>query len=261
MVRYTKESIRKSLIGIRAKEWIKGGRPGNTGSVGNTLEDLLGIKENNLPLPNAAEWELKAQSGLETPLTTLFHLEPSPRGMRLVRNLLLPSYGWPHKDAGSRYPASECSFRQTISGKTYTDRGFHVVLDAVERRVCVSFDANHVSPNHANWLANVKTKVGNLQELNPQPYWGYNDLGHKAGTKLTNCFYAIADEQMKDGTKYFWYKEFYMLEEFSIDKFIAALGSGDILIDFDARTGHNHGTKFRARAGVLPSLYRSAEKF
>lgn len=27
------------------------------------------------------------------------------------------------------------------------------------------------------------------------------------------------------------------------------------LVDFDARTGHNHGTKFRMRQNCLPDLY------
>jgi hypothetical protein len=35
--------------------WIENARPGNQGGVGNTLEDLLGIKENNLPLANTSE--------------------------------------------------------------------------------------------------------------------------------------------------------------------------------------------------------------
>ncbi|MBQ5478723.1 MAG: hypothetical protein IIT66_00730, partial [Acetobacter sp.] len=33
-------------------------------------------KENNLPLPNAAEWELKCQRRQTTSLVTLFHIEP-----------------------------------------------------------------------------------------------------------------------------------------------------------------------------------------
>ena len=40
--------------------WVVSARPGNGGAVGNTLEDLLGIEENNLPIPNAPDWELKA---------------------------------------------------------------------------------------------------------------------------------------------------------------------------------------------------------
>lgn len=36
-----------------------------------------------------------------------------------------------------------------------------------------------------------------------------------------------------------------------------AIELGDILVDFDGRTGHNHGTKFRFRNNRLPELYES----
>ena len=51
MKTYTKESLIEALIKIREKGWIPTGRKNNDGGVGNTLEDLLGIEENNLPLP------------------------------------------------------------------------------------------------------------------------------------------------------------------------------------------------------------------
>ena len=76
---FTKESLIASLIEIRGKGWIPNARSGNVGGIGNTLEDLLGIEENNLPIPNASEWELKCQRKETTSLTTLFHMEPSPR--------------------------------------------------------------------------------------------------------------------------------------------------------------------------------------
>jgi len=99
-------------------------RQGNQGSVGNTLEDLLGIEENNLPIPNASEWELKAQRKNTTSLTTLFHCEPSPRAIKFVPQILLLKYGLKHQEAGIKYPENEMSFRQTISGKSRSDRGF-----------------------------------------------------------------------------------------------------------------------------------------
>ena len=46
-----------------------------------------------------------------------------------------------------------------------------------------------------------------------------------------------------------------MLIKLTIDKFIKAIENNDILVDFDARTGHNHGTKFRHRQNKLPDLY------
>ena len=52
---YTKDTLATMLIEIRNRGWIPNARPGNSCGVGNTLEDLLGIEENNLPIPNAAE--------------------------------------------------------------------------------------------------------------------------------------------------------------------------------------------------------------
>jgi hypothetical protein len=124
MKTYTKLSLIHELQKIANQGWISSARAGNHGGVGNTLEDLLGIAENNLPIPNAAEWELKTQRTGTTSLITLFHSEPSPQAFRLVPQVLLPVYGWPHQQAGSRYPASELSFRQTINGLAPTDRGF-----------------------------------------------------------------------------------------------------------------------------------------
>ena len=68
---YTKPALIEKLKEISAMGWIPNARKGNSGGIGNTLEDLLGIKENNLPIPNAAEWELKAQRLNSSSLTTL----------------------------------------------------------------------------------------------------------------------------------------------------------------------------------------------
>lgn len=51
-----------------------------------------------------------------------------------------------------------------------------------------------------------------------------------------------------------------MLQKFSFERFLKALEEGNILVDFDARTGHNHGTKFRMRQNCLPMLYEMSTK-
>ena len=159
---YTKERLIEKLKEIRAKGWIENARPENAGGIGNTIEDILGIKENNLPIPNAAEWELKCQ------------------------------------------------------------------------------------------------RIG-LKELEPQPYWGFDDLFHKAGTKLLNCFFLQAKVKKEGKKEYFCYEKILMLKKFDLGKFIKAIEDGIILVDFDARTGHNHGTKFRMRQDRLPALYDTVE--
>jgi hypothetical protein len=141
---FTKESLIASLIEIREKGWIPNARSGNAGGIGNTLEDLLGIEENNLPIPNAAEWELKCQRKETTSLTTLFHMEPSPRALKFVPQILLPKYGWAHQLAGDKYSDAEMSFRQTIHGLSRSDRGFKVIVDRNEKKILISFDAGTV---------------------------------------------------------------------------------------------------------------------
>ena len=246
---FSKEQLIKRLKEIKSQGWICNARLGNAGGVGNTLEDLLGIQENNLPIPNAAEWELKCQRKNTSSLTTLFHMEPSPRAIRFVPNILLPKYGWNHQSI-----KGEMSFRQTISGLFRSDRGFKVIVDWNARKVLISFDANSVDRKHSEWLKLVAARVG-LGELNPQPYWGFDDLFHKAGTKLLNCFYVHAEVKREKGKEYFWYKDILILQKFSLEKFLQGIERGFVYVDFDARTHHNHGTKFRLRQDKLPELY------
>lgn len=251
---YTKQELIEKLKAIASMGWTPNTRHKNHGGIGNTLEDLLGIKENNLPIPNAAEWELKAQRLNSSSLTTLFHMDPSPRAVYFVPKIFLLKYGWAHKEAGRKYPKSEMSFRQTIHTHSRSDRGFIVIVDRKVRKISISFDASSVDSRHADWLKSVKQKIG-LGELNPQPYWGFDDLEHKAGTKLLNAFYVQAEVKKVRGREYYEYCKIMMLEKFNFEGFLKAMEDAKILVDFDARTGHNHGTKFRMRQDCLPELY------
>jgi hypothetical protein len=211
---YTKQQLIAKLKEIFEMGWIANARRGNAGGIGNTLEDLLGIKENNLPIPNASEWELKAQRLNSTSLTTLFHIEPSPRAVRFVPQVLLPLYGWAHQEDGKKYPKREMSFRQTIHGQSRSDRGFMVVIDRKEKKILISFDAGSVDIRHKKWLESIKKRVG-VKELNPQPYWGFDDLEHKAGTKLLNTFYVQAEVKTERKKEFYHYTKVMMLQKFS----------------------------------------------
>jgi len=255
---YTKESLIEALKDIRSQGWIKTKRKNNDGGVGNTLEDLLGIVENNLPLPNAAEWELKAQKKNTTSLVTLFHLEPSPQAYKIVPSILLPTFGWSHKSAGTdNYSISEKSFRQTINARQYSNRGFTIDVDRNNEKIVVVFNPNKIDyDNHPEWGNYVYQK-----SLPVEPYWGFNDLFHKVGTKLHNCFFVCAESKRIDGNVHFKYEDIFMLKTLDKHKFIDEVEAGNIYVDFDARTGHNHGTKFRLKRNSLLNLYEEVYKF
>ncbi|WP_020395390.1 MvaI/BcnI family restriction endonuclease [Thiolinea disciformis] len=251
---FTKEGLIQELQKIRGQGWIETTRPLNDGNVGNLLEDLLGIDENNLPIPNATEWELKTQRKASNSLLTLFHMEPSPRALKFVPKILLPHYGWTHQDAGINYTINEKSFRQTIRAGVYSNRGFSIRVNKAEQKIEVHFDPTKVDLSiQGDWLTSIRTS-GKL-ELDPAPYWGFNDFFHKLGSKLHNCFYVTAIEKKENGKNFFKYEDILMLKDLSLDKTIDALEAGLIYIDFDARTGHNHGTKFRIHPKNMINLY------
>jgi hypothetical protein len=263
---YTKDELIDIIRNVFNQGWHKSVKETvdtrNDGAVGNTLEFLLGIEENNLPIPNAQEWELKGQRKHTSSLITLKHIEPSPRAAKIVPSVLLPSYGWKHKKAGTKYPEAEMSFRSTTSATSFTNRGFRILVDRSASKVLFVFDKLEADTTKAEineWLRSVERRVG-LGPINPEPYWGFEDLRYSIGSKIRNCFYVVAGCKVVKGYEYFLYEDLYVLSGFSFENFLQCIENGDVLIDFDARTGHNHGTKFRLRQGRWTALFSSVTK-
>ncbi len=263
---YTKQQLIDVIREIFQQGWHKSVKETrdtrNDGAVGNTIENLLGIKENNLPLPNTQEWELKGQRSHSSSLVTLKHIEPSPKAAKIVSNILLPLYGWEHKEAGKKYPITEMSFRSTTSATEHTSRGFTILVDKNQQKVRFIFDSSKTNvsdPEIATWLKSVKNRVG-LGSIFPEPYWGIEDLKYAIGEKIKNSFYVVADSKVENGHEFFLYKELYILSGFSSEDFIKCIENGVVLIDFDARTGHNHGTKFRIKQGHWKDLFSDVKR-
>ena len=259
MKTFTKEELISELEAICNRGWFTSTRGKNDGALGNTLEDLLGIEENNLPIPNASEWELKTKRIGTSSLTSLVHPEPSPRALKMVPQILLPRYGWPHKGAGTTHPKSELSLRMTLTNETRTDRGFNFVVDRKSKRIVVTFDAASVDKRHKEWLKTVKARTG-LGDIDPNPYWGFDDLAAIIRAKLTNAFYVEAERRRNSkGLEEFLFKRVTIVSNFTFSGFLKLAEKGILKIDFDARTGHNHGTKFRIKSNYLPDLYENTQ--
>jgi hypothetical protein len=263
---FSKQELMDAIREIAEKGWHKSVKDTtstrNDGAIGNTLEKLLGIEENNLPIPNASEWELKGQRKHTSSLITFKHTEPSPQAFKFVPKILLPKYGWKHKKAGGKYPNSEMSFRSTTYGTRYNRRGFRINVNRSDRKIIFVFnpdEADTSKPEIAKWLKQVNQRIG-LGPLNPEPYWGFDDLRNIIGQKMKNCFYVVADSKIENNHEYFKYIELYMLSDFSFDRFLNAIEGGFVLVDFDASTGHNHGTKFRLKQDCFSKVYTNVER-
>ena len=240
---------------IALEGWIPSLRSLNSGGIGNTIDARLGIAENNLAIADTAQWEIKSHRVGSASLLTLFHTEPEPRSARVVPQFLLPMYGWPHQRPRQD---GELSFRQTLRAPQLTDRGFGLEIDAEGAQVRVYFDAGSVNARHMNWLQTVERRIG-LGSLDPQPFWPMQTLFLTAQTKMLNTFYVEAFTRRQRGEEFFAIERVMVLQGFELDRFANALRQGSAQVDFDARTTHNHGTKFRIRQNIIPQLYRYAE--
>src|SRR6266567_3630072 len=83
---FTKESLIEALTAICNEPWVQSCKPpGNDGAVGNTLEKLLGIEENNLPLLIAKYgWPLENHPNELSFRQTITTVAPSDRGFQVI---------------------------------------------------------------------------------------------------------------------------------------------------------------------------------
>ena len=86
-------------------------------------------------------------------------------------------------------------------------------------------------------------------------FWEFDTLHKKCIGKIRNTIYIIADSRKVSGQEEFKYEKIELLEDFAFNNLLRGMLDGTIFIDFDARTGHNHGTKFRIKQNNWPSLY------
>lgn len=238
-------------------------RATNDGGAGNLLEDLLGIEENNLRVPDYGTIEIKTQRQESSSLLTLFHNEPLPPAS--VPKMLL-SLGWRHAEAGGRHDENEMSFRSTTYGHRYSDRGFKI--NVTEDQLIFDFNPNEVAiskpdktgvyPTYGDWLDSVQNREPHYSSIMPI-YYELKELANTFKSKIDHTLLALVKTSSIKGIKHHTYTEFFIMSELKFEKVIDAMRKGDIALDFDARTRKNHGTKFRLSKECLPNLFNNYE--
>ena len=225
----TLPELKRKLKGIKALGFIKTHRKGDTG-IGKTLEDLLGIKENNIPLPDIGEIaELKAYRRSASSMLTLFTLEPQPKGGDRDR-ILLDNFGYSKRDNGRSK-----ELHSTLSCKRYNNQGLKLKVEKDKVRI-----------------------VGKGKRLNI--YWDMEDLRKKFEAKLPALVYALADCKEVKGTEHFHFNQAYFLEGFDFDHFKNMVKKDAIVVDFrmfyrPSGSVRNHGTGFRVKINQLYNCF------
>jgi len=214
----------QTLKSIRKMGYIKTHRAGTTG-VGKTLEDLLGIKENNIPGPNATMIELKSARKNTTSMLTLFTKSPLPRK---ANSVLLQRFGYESARGNER-------------------KELHTTVNAIE------FNQLKGKPGFR-----LKIRRDRINLINTQGevlgYWDREILQKYFERKLPKLLYVKANAKNRGPDEEFWFNEAWLLSGFDFDNFLKLLKERTILVDI--RIGqypngrpHDHGTGFR----ILPA--------
>ena len=222
---YTLEDFKNEMDKISEKGWIKTHRSGPTG-IGKTLEDLLGIQENNASEPDFGVYELKSSRSNDSSMLTLFTKSPQPR--RINRELL-KKYGYYSEQYEENKEKKVIhSTLSTTNPVKISNTGKSLSLVFLENRITI---------------------VDNDSDF--EAFWDKSELEKVFNRKYKNTLiYVKADSRGTGNDEHFLYKEAFELSGFNYNGLIDLLQKGIVKIDIrigqysDGRT-HDHGTAFR----------------
>lgn len=223
---------------IKNLGWIKTHRAGPTG-IGKTLEDLLGIPENNTIGPDFGNYELKSARINSQSMLTLFTKSPAPRG---VNGFLLQRFGYP----SDNYDNDRNVLHATLSTNYFSP---------------VSNTGNSLRINCSNDRISIESNFG-IENA----YWTRNVLENAFNRKYRHTLIFVkADSRYSGRDEELNFLEAFELSGFDFFKMMELLEQGRIYVDIrigqypDGRA-HDHGTGFRLRIIDLPLLFSTRNR-
>jgi len=226
-----KNELINRLHQIKDMGFVKSLRKGSTG-VGYTFEQLLGVDENNIPIPDVGgRLEIKATRKDSNSLITLFTFNNSV-WLESQQNVI-QSYGYLDK---SKRRALKKALRVNSKGVLRISINEHSVelVDGRQGKVIARWD--------------LYTIVGTFTN------------------KLKKVLYVLADRKIdSNGNEEFFYNEAYILSNPNSEEFIKAFKNSEIAIDLRMHIEENggvrnRGTAVRVNKKCLFRLYNNIEK-
>ncbi|MCX6763411.1 MAG: MvaI/BcnI family restriction endonuclease [Candidatus Moranbacteria bacterium] len=213
------KKLKEQLKKIKTTGFVKTHRVHDTG-IGKTLEDLLGIKENNLKLPDVGKVELKAKRIDSGSMLTLATKSPEPKG---INKILFERYKYLDKER-------KYNLHSTVYGSRKNPQSFGIVFEGEKLVLKNKFKIK------AHWPISI-----------------FDDVLKAKSNKILLVFAETKGER-KTKNEEFHFREAYLLSNLNINKFKAAVKSNKLKVDIRIgiyRSGknkgkyHDHGTGFR----------------
>jgi hypothetical protein len=231
---YDIKKLKKKLEEIKSLGFVPTHRAHDTG-IGKTLEDLLGIKENNLKLPDVGDIELKAKRVDSGSMLTIATKSPEPKG---VNKNLFNQYKYLDREG-------QYNLHCTIYGSRNNPQSFRVILE--------------------------KDRLVLKNMANIEAYWSVSIFDDVLRAKSDKILLVLAETKGERKTKKekFHYIEAYLLSDLNIGKFKSAIENDKLKIDIRIgayRSGknkgkyHDHGTGFRINKRDFLYLFDNFEQ-
>ena len=229
--------IKEKLKDIKEKGFIKSLRKDNTG-IGYTLEELLGIKENNIGEPdftyNGLKVELKAQrkkAGSRVTLSTKSPIWDPLRDREIITKL-----GYTDKKGRK-------ALKITLKIDGFNPKGFKLKLDKSQDKLEI-----------------IHNKFG------VTCYFKFSELIEAVKVKLyENLLLVLADKEKEGEGESFHYVESNLFSDFDENNFEKLLIDGKIVWEFrmhlkESGFARDHGSGLRISRKYLGDLFKKEEK-
>lgn len=221
----TIEEFQDKFNEIKNQNWIPSVRRGPTG-IGQTLEQLLGLTENNIALPDLREVELKSHRIGSTSMVTLFTFNRKVWKMKPI-------------EAIRRYGTPDTNGRMGVYfTMSPTPNSTGLFLYNEEHSISV----RHIS-------GEVITE------------WSLDDLKERFYKKISGLVLVSAFSEMRGSIEWFQFSRAQLLTDTSPEIIREQILAGNVLIDLrlhdKGTSARNHGTGFRVKKNKLSFLFKN----
>lgn len=231
---------------IKNKNWYQIKNP-NTNSAGLLLENLLGIKKNELPIPDYSDIELKTKFNDTMYDMTLFHAAPDSYLFEIKR--IYETYGYQMPGSPSKVFLS--SFYCTKITQLGKDIGAKLLIDWENKKVILKF-------------YNFKTN-----QIDDKASWDFETLKNRLELKLNKLCLVYVTRKYESKIMYCKFYKYALYEYKGFEQFLKALQYGHICIKFcinvfksGPKTGqiHDHGTCFDINIENLNDIFTKIDE-
>jgi len=218
------KEFEKNLSKLKEKGFVPSTRKGPTG-IGHTLETYLGIKENNMPLPDIGYAEIKAHRTDSNNMITLFTFN------RKVWQM-------PPLEAVKKYGSLDRNGR----------KGLYYTMS--------------LKPNNAGLFLYVDDKDISVRHISGEiiAIWSLKNLAETFIKKIPSLILVSVFAKERDGREWFHFYRAQLLQGTSPELLSNQFKAENIFVDLrlhdKGTTARNHGTGFRVYENKLPYLFK-----